>query len=188
MDALLPTFLATFLAEWGDRTQLLAVMLAVRFKGNPRVLMGIAAAAIANGVLSAYFGTLIAHYVNFRALTLLTAFALAFAGGAMVLPQKSPTLSSYGTESALVTSFLGFGILAFGDKTQFVTMAMAARTDSLLLVGLGAAGGVILANAPAVLLGEKMAEVIPMRIVRIGAGVLLMIAASISAISALRLI
>ena len=187
MDALLPTFLAAFIAEWGDRTQLLAMMLALRFNGSPRVLVGIAAAAIVNGLVSAYFGSLIADYVNFRAFTLLTALALAFAGGGMFLTPEPPKLATYGTDSALIASFLGFAILSFGDKTQFVTMAFAARTDSMLLAGLGAAGGIILANAPAVLLGSRMPEVIPMRIFRIGGGVLLLIAASIGAISALQL-
>ena len=106
MEPVLPTFLAAFLAEWGDPTQLLTIALVSRFPGDRRVSIGIAAAALANGLLSAYFGTLVAGYVNFRALTLLIALALLFAGFGMMLPVKPPKLATYGSNSALVVSFL----------------------------------------------------------------------------------
>ena len=188
MEPVLPTFLAAFLAEWGDPTQLLTVLLVTRFPDDRRVAIGIAAAALANGLLSAYFGTLVSGYVNFHALTLLIALALLFAGLGMLLPVKAPKLASYGSSSALVISFLGFGILAFGDKTQFVTMAIAASTHSLFLAGCASAAGVILANVPAMILGERLTVLLPIRRLRIAASSLLILAGCMCAISALQLI
>lgn len=188
MEPVLPTFLAAFLAEWGDPTQLLTIALVSRFPGDRRVSIGITAAALANGLLSAYFGTLVAGYVNFRALTLLIALALLFAGFGMMLPVKPPKLASYGSNSALVVSFLGFGILAFGDKTQFVTMAIAASTHSLFLAGCASAAGIVLANVPAMILGDRLTTLLPIRALRIGAATLLALAGCICVISALQLV
>lgn len=187
MDSLLPPLVGTFLAEWGDRTQFLVILLAARFGGSARMLAGIAAAAILNSLLAAFGGKLIAEIINFQAITLMMAIALLFAAAGGFWPQTAPKLAGAGTAHAMWISFFAFGVLEFGDKSQFLTATLAARSQSWWLAGLGAGAGIILANVPAVILSEKTGDILPLRAIRLGASVLLLIAAAISAIFALRL-
>lgn len=188
MDALLPPLVAAFLAEWGDRTQLLAALLAARFGRARPLLVGMALAALANGLLSAFAGRMLADLINFRAITLMTAFALLFAGMGALLPQKPPTLEGSGKGGAFFSSLFAFVVLEFGDKTQFLTAALAARANSLWLPALGATTGVLLAIAPAVLIGDRLKNVLPLRTIRLGAGILFLMLGMVAAISALRLV
>lgn len=188
MDALLPPLVAAFLAEWGDKTQLLAVLLAIRFRRSNAVLIGIAAAALLNCLLAAFAGSLIAGLITFRAMTLMTALALIFAGAGALLPQKPPKYESRGTGGAALASFFAFAVLEFGDKTQFMTTTLAARADSIWLAGIGAAVGVTSASVPAVLIAERFSAVLPLRAIRSGAGLILLMAGLLTAVSALRLI
>lgn len=188
MDALLPPLVAAFLAEWGDKTQLLAVMLSIRFRRSDAVLFGIAAAALFNSALAAVAGSLITDLINFRAITLMSALALIFAGAGALLPQKPPKLESRGAGGIAFASFFAFAVLEFGDKTQFLTMTLAARADSIWLAAAGGTIGILLASAPAVVMSERFSAELPLRGIRTGAGVILLIAGVITALTALRLV
>ena len=188
MDALLTTFLAALLAEMGDKTQLLALALAIRYRRPLPVLMGIGVAALANAMLAAAGGVLINGYITLRAISLLVAIALAFAGVAAFIRQKDESdMGSTWKTGPFVTSAACFFLLEFGDKTQFLTVALAAQYDALALAAAGATLGILAANAPVVLLGERAKETIPLKPIRIGIGVLFLLAAFIVAINALRL-
>lgn len=187
MDALLPPFVAAFLAEWGDRTQLLACLLATRFGAPRAVLAGIALAAFANSLLAAFGGHLLADYINFRAITLMMALALLFAGVGALWPQRPPKLEGSGKAGAFLSSLFAFGVLEFGDKTQFVTATLAARTGSIWLTALAATGGIILATLPAVLLADRLSATVPLKAIRIGVALLFLLLGGIAAISALRI-
>ncbi len=188
MDALLPAFIAAGLAEIGDRTQLLAILLAVRFGRPGLVLAGIAVAAIANSLLAAFGGAMVHDMVNHRAIALMLAVGLIFAGAGGFMRVRPPILSRYGPVGVFGTSALGFFILEFGDKTQLLTLAIAARIDSIWLAGFGAAAGIILANVPAVLLAEEWPRLAPLRAIRAGVGVALLIAGAVVAVGALGLV
>jgi len=188
MDALLPPLVAAFLAEWGDRTQLLAMLLAVRFGRARPVLAGIAIGAFANNLLSAFAGRMLAEFINFRAITLLMALALLFAGMGALIPQKPPKLDGGGSGGAFLASLFAFAVLAFGDKTQFLTATLAARADSLWLPAIGATVGVLLATVPAVLLADRIASVLPLRTIRLVFGVIFLLLGAMAAISALHLV
>ncbi len=188
MDALLPAFVATLLAEFGDKTQLLAMLLAIRFHRVAPVLAGIAVAAAANSLIAALGGAVVGELIPFRALTLLTALALIFAGIGALWRQKPPTLSGYGPIGIFATSALGVFILEFGDKTQFITFALAARADSAWLTAAGATAGIVVAAAPAVLLADRFEAIVPLRAVRAVAGMLMLLTGAIVAIYALRLV
>jgi putative Ca2+/H+ antiporter (TMEM165/GDT1 family) len=188
MDALLPPLVAAFLAEWGDRTQLLAALLAVRFGRARPVLAGIAIAAFANSLLAALAGQMLADLINFRAITLMTALALLFAGVGALLPQKPPALEGKGTGGAFLASLFAFVVLAFGDKTQFLTATLAARADSFWLPAIGATVGVVLATVPAVLMADRFAPMLPLRAIRLVSGLAFLLLGAIAAISALRLV
>ena len=188
MNALLPPLVAAFLAEWGDKTQLLAVMLSIRFRRTRAVLAGIVLAAFLNSLAAAFAGSLISDLLTFRALTLMAAVALVFAGVGGLLPQKAPKLHTQGTGGVVLASFFAFAVLEFGDKTQFITTTLAARSDSIWLAGIGATAGIVAANAPAVLIAERFSTTVPLRPIRAVAGVILLSAGMIIALGALRLI
>lgn len=188
MDALLPPLVAAFLAEWGDRTQLLAVLLAARFGRPQPVLAGIALAIFANSLLSAFAGHLLAEIINFRAITLMTALALLFAGIGALMPQKPQKLEGKGAGGAFLASLFAFVVFAFGDKTQFLTATLAARADSVLLPAIGATVGTLLAIAPAVVMADRLAIILPLRRIRFACGVLFLLCGVMTAISALRLV
>jgi putative Ca2+/H+ antiporter (TMEM165/GDT1 family) len=187
VDAIVPAFLAALLAEFGDKTQLLTVLLAARFGRPGLVLAGVAGAAIVNSLIAAVGGAMLIGVIPFRALNLLLALALIFAGGGALLPQKQPHVGIYDRLGVFGASLLAFFILELGDKTQFLTFAFAARSPTPLLAGVGAAAGIIAASLPAVALGAALPNVVPLRRIRIGVGLLLLIVGIVVALSALRL-
>jgi Ca2+/H+ antiporter, TMEM165/GDT1 family len=187
MDALLPPLVAAFLAEWGDKTQLLAIMLSIRFRRVRPILAGVILAAFLNSLAASFAGSLIAHMVTFRALTLMAALALILAGADGLLPQKAPKLHSQGAGGVAFASFFAFGVLEFGDKTQFITTALAARSDSIWLAAIGATIGIAAANTPAIIMAERFSATFQLRPIRIVAGTILLCAGVVIALGALRL-
>ena len=127
MEALLPPLVAAFLAEWGDKTQLLAAMLAIRFPSRNSVLFAIGLATLLNAALSAFAGSFLIGLISFRARTLMTALALLLAGAGALFPSRSPRLKSRGRGGMVIASLFAFGVLQFGDKTQFITACLAAE-------------------------------------------------------------
>lgn len=188
MDALLTTFLAAGLAEWGDKTQLLVIALAARYGRPGPVLAGIFVAALANAMIAALGGGLLNGFITLRAISLLVAVALLFAGIGGLIRHKAPDMGAGWRTGPFVTTAACFFLLEFGDKTQFLTAAFAAQFDSLLLAAFGATMGVIAANLPAALLGDRLAEVVPVRAIRIGVAALFLLAGFIVAVKSLRLI
>lgn len=188
MGALLTTFIAALLAELGDKTQLLAIALAARYRKPGAVLAGIAVAALANALIAAAGGGLIHDMINPRATTLLIAFALAAAGISGLLRQKNAgDMGSTWRTGAFVTSAACFFLLEFGDKTQFTTFALAAYHNALLLAAAGAAAGVVAANIPAVVLAKEMHKLIALKKIRLGVSMLFLLAGLVLAVTALRL-
>lgn len=188
MDALLTALIAAALAEWGDKTQLLAVALAVRYRQPAPVLAGIAIAAAANSALAAGAGALLHDILTLRALSVLVALALLFAGAGGLFRAKTPDMGQGWKIGAFATSATCFFLLEFGDKTQFITATLAAQYDAALIACVGATIGIVAANAPAVVMGERVATVLPVRAIRIGAAILFLIAGFVVAVNALRLV
>ena len=188
MDALLTTFIAAALAEFGDKTQLLVIAIAVRYRTAVPILLGVAVAALANNLIAAFGGTLVNGIITLRAISLLVAVALLFAGAAALIPQRSPAAMGAGwITGAFVTTAACFFLLEFGDKTQFLTFALAAQYDSLLLAAAGATAGIVVANAPAAILAERSGALLRLKPLRLGIALLLLFVGFIVAISALRL-
>jgi putative Ca2+/H+ antiporter (TMEM165/GDT1 family) len=188
MDALLPAFIVAMLAEIGDRTQLLAVLLGVRFARPAPVIAGIALAAACTMALAGVAGTAIALEMDHRATGLLTGVALVLAGIAAPFGGRSaPPVDSWRL-GAFASSFGAFLILEFGDKTQFVTAAIAAGSGHPALAAMGAALGVTVASMPAVLLGPSLARIVPLREIRIAVGGLLVLSGLVLAVRALDLV
>lgn len=188
MEPLLTSFIFAALAEWGAKTQLLAIALSARYRRPLPILLGIALAATANSLIGAYGGSLLHDRVVLRALALLTGLALLFAGVEGLFPGKLKPMGEGWRTGPFVTTAACFFLLEFGDRTQFVTAAIAARFNAFALAGAGAAAGIIVSAVPAVLLGPQLEKKVPLRIIRIGAAILFLIAAFIVAVNALRLV
>ncbi len=187
MDALIPAFVVAALAETGDRTQLLAILLGARFGRPVPVILGIALAALATMALAAAAGAAAAAAVSHRALQLMTGLALLLAGaGGFLAVKPAPPVDRWRL-GALVSSAGAFFILEFGDKTQFVTAAIAGGSGHPVLTAIGAAAGVTAANAPAIVLGERWPRLVPLRAIRIVVAVLLVLAGTAMALRALQI-
>ena len=189
MDALLTTFLAALLAEIGDKTQLFALALAIRYRRPIPVLAGMAVAALANNALAAAGGVLINGMITLRAVSLLVAIALIFAGVAGFIRQKDEAdMGSTWRTGPFVTTAACFFLLEFGDKTQFLTAALAAQYDSFALAAAGATAGVVIANTAIILAAGRAEAALPLQRVRYGIGALFLLAGFIVAVNALRLV
>lgn len=175
-------------AEFGDKTQLLVIAFVLRFRKPLPVLAGVAAGALANGLLAGWAGTLVHDLITLRSTSLLVAVALLFAGVAGFMRPKTPDMGGTWKTGAFLTTAGCVFLLELADKTQFLTAAIAAQYDSLVLAALGATVGVVVANAPAALLGDRMETLLPMTPLRMGIACLFLLAGFFVTISAMRLV
>ena len=167
MEALLVSTGVVALAEIGDKTQLLAFILAARFKKPLPIILGILVATLVNHGLAGALGAWITASVSPGILRWV--LGLSFLGMAVwtLIPDKieeeeSQVAQRLGVFGAtLVTFFLA----EMGDKTQIATIAMAAHYATPLLVVLGTTLGMLIADVPAVFVGDKLAARIPMKLV-----------------------
>lgn len=188
MDALLTSFVAAALGEWGDKTQLLVIALAIRYRRPLPLLAGIFVAALANSLIAAFGGALVHAMITPRAASLLVALALVFAGVAGLIRPKP--YDSAGTSRAgpfLVTA-ASFFVLEFGDKTQFLTFAFAAQFNAFALAAAGATAGIMVSSLPAAALGDRLAKAVPLKAVRLGLSALFLLIGLVVAVNALRLV
>ncbi|MGA9659322.1 MAG: TMEM165/GDT1 family protein [Asticcacaulis sp.] len=174
MEALLHSTLLVAISEIGDKTQILALILAARYRKPMPIILGILIATIANHALAAFGGTLLVHSALKSWLPLILAVSFIALGLWMLVPDKVD--EDEGTvkkeRGALVTTLIMFFLAEMGDKTQFATIALAAEYNSLLMVVLGSTLGMMIANVPAVIFGDKIMAYIPLKWVRIAASAL----------------
>jgi len=187
MDALITAFVAAGLAEWGDRTQLFVIVLAARFGRPGAILAGLAVAALANSLIAAFGGMLVHDLITTRALSLLVALALLMAGAGSLISRRPPDMAARWRTGAFVTAAVSLFLLEIGDKTQFVTFALGARFDSVALTAAGATAGILIANAPAAVLGEALGKTVPVRPIRWAIAALLILTGLVVAVQALEL-
>ncbi|CAN5391056.1 hypothetical protein BH10PSE15_BH10PSE15_12900 [soil metagenome] len=181
-------FVAAMLIEVGDRTPWLAAILGDRFGKRAAVIVAtLLALALGNGI-AGYGGGLVAAHLTPNARALLLSLALLSAGFGAFGKLKVPDRLATWRIGGFLTSFFGIFILAFGDRTQFATMAFAARSDAPVLAAIGATLGAGLVNVAGAIAGESVRARLPIRATRIGTGLLLCAIGAISGLSALRLI
>jgi putative Ca2+/H+ antiporter (TMEM165/GDT1 family) len=167
MEALLTSTGIVALAEMGDKTQLLAILLATRFSRPWPIIAGIFAATLANHLLAAMVGAQAASLLDshwFRVLVALSFLAMA---AWTLIPDKVDDLKEEaGRYGAFVTTLVAFFLVEMGDKTQVATIALGARFHDVLAVAAGTTLGMMLANVPAVFLGHELLRRVPLRTVR----------------------
>ncbi|MGE4323295.1 MAG: TMEM165/GDT1 family protein [Sphingobium sp.] len=178
MDAFLTSAALVALAEMGDKTQLLAMLLATRFRKPLPIILGILVATLANHFLAALVGHSVAGVLSapwFRYAVALSFIAMA---AWTLVPDKideDAPLSAPSKAGVFVTTTIAFFLVEMGDKTQIATVALGARFDALLAVTAGTTMGMMIANVPAVLFGEALAKKVPMRALQIGAALLFLL-------------
>ena len=167
MEALLVSTGVVALAEIGDKTQLLAFLLAARFKKPAPIILGILVATLANHGLAGALGVWITSLISQETLRwVLGASFIAMAAWMLVPDEIEEDGDELGRgRGVFMATLVAFFLAEMGDKTQIATVAMAARFTDAIWVVVGTTLGLMLANVPAVLLGDKLAGRIPMKLV-----------------------
>jgi putative Ca2+/H+ antiporter (TMEM165/GDT1 family) len=166
MDAFLVSTGIVALAEIGDKTQLLAFLLAAKFRRPVPIVLGILVATIANHAFAAAVGAWVSTLLGPDVMRWV--LGLSFIGMAAwtLVPDKideeDTKLAKYGV---FLTTLIAFFLAEMGDKTQVATVALAARYESMVAVVAGTTFGMMLANVPAVYFGERIANKVPLRVV-----------------------
>jgi len=180
ISAFLISLAVVALSEMGDKTQLLALLLSARFRKPIPILIAIFLATLVNHGVSAVLGQWITTVLS--PTVLLWIVSLGFIGMAvwMLIPDKlddeSGSIDKWQKYGVFGATFVLFFLAEIGDKTQIATVALAARFDSIGWVTLGTTLGIMLVNAPAVFIGNKLAEKLPISLIhKIGALVFLII-------------
>ena len=177
MEAFLASTLLVTLAEIGDKTQLLAIVLAARFGRPLPIIAGIAAATLANHALAAWVGTLAAGWLDGQGFRLALAAGFIAMAAWTLVPDKldEDEAPAVGARGAFLTTLVAFFIVEMGDKTQIATVALGAQYQQLFWVTAGTTLGMLIANVPAVLLGQALVKRIPLATVRrVAAGLFLL--------------
>lgn len=172
MEAFFNSFLLVFISEMGDKTQLLSLLLAARYRKPWTILLGVLIATLANHALSSWAGGWLSEQLDPGVLKwILAGTFLAFAVWILV-PDHQGELKAGRRFGVLVTTITAFFLAEMGDKTQLVTVALGARYSSPIIVTLGTTFGMIASNALAIFLGERLLRRIPMKWIHLFASLL----------------
>lgn len=158
------------LAEIGDKTMLLAILLAARLRAPWQILLGIFAATIANHALAALVGSEIAGLLDSFWFRLSVALGFIAMAGWILVPDSIDDDDDQGYRifgNAFFTTLVAFFFVEMGDKTQIATIALGAQYRDVWAVAAGTTLGMMVANAPAVFLGDKLVERISLKATRI---------------------
>jgi putative Ca2+/H+ antiporter (TMEM165/GDT1 family) len=174
MNAFLVSLLAVAVAEIGDKTQLLSLTLAVKYRRPWPICIGILIATLVNHALAGEVGVLLAHWISARAMHWIV--TLSFLGMAVwaLVPDKldGDDATKGGGHGLVVATMITFFLAEMGDKTQLATVALAAQYQPLWQVVAGTTLGMMVANVPVVMLGTRFAARIPLRAARLSAALL----------------
>jgi Ca2+/H+ antiporter, TMEM165/GDT1 family len=173
MEAFLVSMLVVGLAEIGDKTQILSMMLAARLRRPIPIIFGILFATLANHAAAALAGTLCGRLLAGNWLRWILGFSFLGVAVWALFPDKyKVTQKAVARSGAFTTTLAAFFLAEIGDKTQIATAGLAARFDGVYLVVLGTTLAMVLANIPAVIIGDRLADKLPVRSIRLAAAAL----------------
>ena len=184
-EAFLASTSVVALAEIGDKTQLLSLILAARYRKPLPIVFGILAATLLNHAMAGALGAWLSSLMSPATLNWVMAAAFIAMGLWILVPDKldedevALPKKQMGVFFATLTAFF---LAEMGDKTQFATIALAAQYSSVLMVVLGTTLGMMLANVPAVYLGNRFADRLPTRVVHMVAAVIFIIIGVLTAL------
>jgi putative Ca2+/H+ antiporter (TMEM165/GDT1 family) len=175
LDAIINSFLLVFVSEMGDKTQLLALVLTLRYKKPWTIMAGIFVATLLNHALAAWGGEWVSQQISRQMLSwILGGIFIVFAGW-ILIPDKEGEVKETNRFGAFLTTTVAFFLAEMGDKTQLATIALGAQYASVTLVTVGTTFGMMASNALAIFFGDKLLAKIPMKTIRIIASVLFLI-------------
>jgi putative Ca2+/H+ antiporter (TMEM165/GDT1 family) len=162
------------LAEIGDKTQLLSLILAAKYRKPWPICLGILAATLVNHALAGYVGSLVAQYLTPGVLKWIVALSFIAVALWTLKPDSADEeeASRGARHGVLLATMIAFFIAEMGDKTQVATIVLAAQYHPLWQVVAGTTVGMLLANVPVVWLGSRFASKLPLKAARIAAAVL----------------
>jgi putative Ca2+/H+ antiporter (TMEM165/GDT1 family) len=168
LEALLVSTGVVALAEIGDKTQLLALLLATKFRRPWPIVLGILVATLANHAFASAVGSWLVGVIGEGALRWILGLSFIAMAIWTLIPDSAPdeesTTSRHGV---FFTTAIAFFLVEMGDKTQIATVALAAQFHSILWVVIGTTLGMMLANVPVVFAGEALIRRVPLKVVRI---------------------
>lgn len=165
LDTFLISTVSVALAEIGDKTQLLALVLAARFRKPWPIIAGILLATLANHGIAAEIGGWISRLLDPAVLRWLVAGAFIAMGLWILVPDKEDDAAASYPYGAFLTTLIAFFLVEIGDKTQIATVVLAAKYEPVWIVVLGTTAGMMAANVPVVLAGHFSAERLPLRLI-----------------------
>lgn len=176
MESFLVSLSTVAIAEMGDRTQLLALMLAARYRKPWPIIAGVLCATLANHAVAGLIGVRLGRFLTPQVLDAVVGVSMI---GMALWTLKPDTLGEEGartgTAGAFLATVIAFFIAEIGDKTQIATVALAAAYSSLVPVVAGTTVGMLVANIPVVLLGKAFSERLPLRALHYGASALFIV-------------
>jgi putative Ca2+/H+ antiporter (TMEM165/GDT1 family) len=176
MEHFLISVLTVAIAEIGDKTQLLALLLAARFRRPWAIIAGILVATLLNHALAAWLGALVAQWLHPETLRWIVVASFAAIAIWSLIPDRidddTKHREGHTAWAAFVATTIAFFFAEIGDKTQIATVVLAAKSPSLWPVVAGTTVGMLLANVPVVALGHRFAEKLPLKAARIAATLL----------------
>lgn len=173
MEALLASTFTVAIAEIGDKTQLLALILAARFKNKTAIILGILLSTLANHFAAAWFGQWAINFISPSVATYLVALSFFAIALWVLVPDKVDSEESrFYKMGPFIATFILFFLAEMGDKTQVATVVLSAKYDALGLVVIGTTLGMMIANVPVVIAGHFSADKLPMKWIHRGSAVL----------------
>jgi len=176
MESFLVSLSTVAIAEGGDRTQLLSLMLAAHYRRPWPILAGVLCATLANHAVAGIIGVRLGHFLTPTMLDAVVGFSMI---GMALWTLKPDTLdeSKSGARryGAFIATLCAFFIAEIGDKTQVATVALAAAYSNLLGVVAGTTAGMLIANAPVVFLGKACSDRLPMKTIHYVASAIFLI-------------
>ena len=165
MEAFLVSTGLVAVAEIGDKTQLLAMILATRYRRPVPIILGILVATLANHALAA--GAAVAAWLGPDAMRwILGGLFLVMAVWCLIPDKADEGPKVAGAAGAFIATAIAFFLVEIGDKTQIATVALSARFNDLIAVTAGTTFGMMIANVPAVLFGDVLSRKVPLKLVR----------------------
>lgn len=165
MEAFLISTVAIGIAEIGDKTQLLALILAARFRRPWPIVAGMFVATLANHALAAELGALLGDLVAADTLRWLVGIGFIAMGLWTLIPDKAEDAAAKYRFGPFLTTLIAFFLVEIGDKTQIATVVLAARYEPLWAIVAGTTAGMMAANVPVVVAGHFSAERLPLRLI-----------------------
>lgn len=174
MEAFLVSLGAVALAEIGDKTQLLSLVLAAKFRRPWPICGGILIASLLSHAIAAELGAWLAHWMTPDVQRWLIGLSLLAVAAWALLPEKSEDAETGPTRGhgVLVATMIAFFVAELGDRTQIATAVLGAHYQPLWQVIAGSTAGMLIANVPVVFLGARFAARLPLRTARLAAAVL----------------